>query len=70
MCGMMTKEDYNDIPVFYCKNCLSLAVVSIESYENVDFCKECGSTNIDRISIREWEKLYYKKYGHRYVDNN
>lgn len=67
---MMTKEDFNDIPVFYCKNCLSLAVVSLESYDNIDFCNECGSTNIDRIDIREWEKLYYKKYGHKFIERN
>ena len=53
---MLTKEDYNDIPVFYCRKCLSLCI--LEDSEYGDYCQECGSTDIGQIQIEEWEKLY------------
>lgn len=44
-------KQYNDEPVFYCKNCLSLAIKSVSS---LDFCNDCGSTNIVEAHITEW----------------
>lgn len=53
---MLTKEDYNSIPVLYCRRCLSLLIVADEEYG--DYCKNCGSTDIGSAQIEEWEKLY------------
>lgn len=35
-----------------------------------DYCDDCGSTHIEECSIEEWEKLYEKKYGAKYLDMN
>ncbi len=58
----------NDEPVFYCKHCLSLKVRNVPGMEDSDYCDDCGSTNIEQISIKEWEKLYEQKYGHSYLE--
>lgn len=59
---------YNSEPVFYCKNCLSLKVRDIPNVEDSDYCDECGSTDIEKNSIEEWEKLYENRYGHKYLE--
>lgn len=59
--GNDSNEDYNSIPVAYCKNCLSLKIVILE--DNIDYCDECGSTNIDSTDIESWKEIYKKKYG-------
>lgn len=61
-------NDYNSEPVFYCKNCLSLKVRDIPNVEDSDYCDECGSTDIEKSSIEEWEKLYENRYGHKYLE--
>lgn len=63
---MTKKEEYNNLPVFYCKNCLSL---NIKLVENSEFCDSCGSTEIETTDIEEWEKLYKKRYNKYYLDN-
>lgn len=65
----MSKEEYNSEPVFYCKQCLSLKVLSIPVIEDSEYCDECGSTNIGRCSIKEWESMYESKYGFKYINN-
>ena len=68
--------NYDNDPVYYCADCLSLKVKningSIESDEvrDTDFCDECGSTNIKKASISEWNELYKEKYGHYYLEEN
>lgn len=59
-------EDYNSEPVFYCKHCLSLFIMTEEGLD--DYCDKCGSTDIASCSIEEWEKLYIKKYGHKFSE--
>lgn len=54
------KEDYNAEPVVYCKNCLSLRIMTLD---NMDYCDECGCTDLDTTDIASWEKIYEKKYG-------
>lgn len=54
------KEDYNAEPVVYCKNCLSLRIMTLD---NMDYCDECGCTDLDTTDIASWEKMYEKKYG-------
>lgn len=60
------KEEYNDEPVFYCTNCLSL---SIANYSKAIpcYCSKCTSTNIEQTSIDDWEKLYEERYGKKYL---
>lgn len=58
------KEQYNSIPVHYCKNCLSLKIIAGDGY---DYCDECGGTSIETCSIEEWEKLYEDNYGYNYL---
>lgn len=61
-------KEYNQEPIFYCKNCLSLKVINIPDIPDSDFCDECGSTNIDSCLIQEWEKMYKDKFKHNYLD--
>lgn len=59
---MMEKTvNYDDEPVFYCANCLSLRI--LEDQLIGDYCMECGSTDIRKTDIEDWEKKYIKKYG-------
>ena len=59
-----TKEEYNNSPVLYCVQCLSLRV---RQSDNIDYCDECGGTEIEEIHIQEWEKMYEQKYGKNYL---
>ena len=54
-------EDYNAIPVVYCKNCLSLKIMVLN--DKVDYCDECGCTDTDSTDIESWREMYEKKYG-------
>lgn len=54
-----TKEEYNKVPVIFCKHCLSLA---IRNADGIDYCDECGSTEMIETSIDNWEKVYILKY--------
>ena len=60
--------EYNDIPIFYCKNCLSLKIRDVEQIENSEYCDECGSTDIGTAHISEWDAMYVAKYGHHLTD--
>lgn len=59
------KQDYNEEPVYYCSCCLSLAIRTVET---LDYCDSCGNTNIQQLSIEEWEKLYKEKYGKSFIN--
>jgi hypothetical protein len=63
----MDSSNYNDEPVFYCKNCLSLKVKMVATGLDLDFCDECGSTDIEQAHIEEWRKLYRGRYGFDYL---
>lgn len=39
-------NEYDDIPVLYCKRCLSLRILDISRIEDSDYCDDCGSTDI------------------------
>ena len=62
------KEDYNKEPVFYCADCLSLNVKTLDDI-NLDICHDCGNTNIRTTSIDEWNKLYVKEYGSLFLSS-
>lgn len=61
-------NEYNNIPVLYCKNCLSLKIRDIPIIEDSCYCDDCGSTNIEECSIEEWDTLYKNRYGHSYLE--
>lgn len=64
----MTKEEYNQIPVFYCRKCLSLKIRDVEHIDNSEYCDNCGSTDIAQASVDEWEAMYVARYGHHLTD--
>lgn len=69
---MPTKEptqDYDSEPVWYCARCYSLKILH-EDHLDVDYCQDCGCSDILTSSIEEWEKLYNNRYGHPYVVKN
>lgn len=61
-------ENPNNEPITYCKTCLSIAIktTSVEEHE-VDYCSNCGNTDIDQAHISEWSDWYEEKYGHNYL---
>lgn len=60
----LSKKEYNDVPVVYCKHCLSLTVRN--SY-GVDYCDKCGGTDIASTHIYNWEDMYEQKYNKNYL---
>lgn len=56
---MEDKFQYNDIPVLYCKRCLSLRIMNDEILG--DYCPDCGSTSIEEGHINEWRRLIREK---------
>lgn len=57
-------DDFNDIPVLYCKRCLSLLIGGDEFLG--DYCMDCGCTDIGKAHIEEWEVLYAQKYKKKF----
>lgn len=63
-----SKQEYNEEPVFYCKNCLSLKIKTVQVDSNLDYCDECGSTDIAQTNIEEWRDIYKNRYGTDYLN--
>lgn len=59
--------DSNEEPVFYCEECLSLRILSLEDTDTL-YCDTCGNTSINSCSIEEWDKKYQEKYNHPYIN--
>lgn len=64
----LSKEIYNSIPVYYCQHCLSLKIKSVEGIPHSEYCCECGSTNIDKTDIEDWDIKYQNRYGYKFLD--
>jgi hypothetical protein len=69
------KEDYDNIPVTYCKTCLSLHIKTVEfekgvdgADRSVDYCVPCGNTDLEKVQMSEWEELYKEKYNQRFLN--
>lgn len=62
----LTTEDYNNEPVYYCKQCLSLKIKVVGGF---DFCDDCGSTNVGTAHVDEWDKLYQERYGEAFLES-
>lgn len=58
------KKKYNDEPVFYCDQCLSLLIKIMDDYE---YCDDCGNTDVRQMHIHDWEKMYRYKYGEDFL---
>lgn len=56
---MDKKDKYNEEPVFYCRKCKSLKILGVD---HVLYCGDCGSTEIDKSLIQEWEKIKNSKH--------
>lgn len=56
----------NDDKVYYCRDCLSLAVIGTEL--GIDCCQECGSTDIGETDFDSWEKMYNNRYGRNFLN--
>lgn len=62
----LTKEDYDNEPVTYCKTCLSLSIITLG--ENGEFCDKCGNTQMEETEISTWEEMYKQKYGIKFSE--
>lgn len=62
----LPKEEYNKIPVYYCKSCGSLKVMIGPQNILSDFCDDCGSTDIGKASIESWQELQKTKFKPKY----
>ncbi len=57
------KRLYNNIPVYWCRACKSLAILDCDTDLNDKvkcFCSKCCGTDIIEGTIEEWEKLTNK----------
>lgn len=60
----MKKEiDYNEEPVYFCKQCLSLKVMRMSGMDDLCYCDKCGSTDIDTADIKVWQMKYEERYN-------
>lgn len=64
----MCWDDRDLEPVSYCSECYSLKIGSIDGVSNSDYCMECGCTETRKATIEEWERLYEKRYGSKFVE--
>lgn len=60
-------NDYDSEPVVFCASCLSLKIKHDEDL-GFDYCGKCGCTEVREASPEEWDKLYQKKYGKKFID--
>lgn len=61
-----SKKEYNDEPIFYCKNCLSLSIKEI-SNAGLHVCLECGTPKQEESTVDEWNQLYIERYGKSFL---
>jgi hypothetical protein len=59
-------NDYDSEPIAFCANCLSLKIKHEDSID-MDYCSDCGSSEIMEAPVEQWEVMYEKKYGKKYV---
>lgn len=64
----LTKEDYNKLPIYYCKQCGSLRIMSVPQGIAEDYCDVCGSTDIGKASIFAWLELQKTTFKPIYRD--
>lgn len=62
----MMENDYDNMPVSYCKRCLSLKILNIKP--DGCYCEQCGNTDIGETSIQQWQEMYKATYGESFLD--
>lgn len=63
---MKMDKDYDAEPVKFCANCYSLKI-GYEPLVDMEYCMDCGSSELHEANIYQWENLYATKYGHKYI---
>lgn len=66
---MPDTKNYDEEPVTYCSRCYSLKIKH-EDVTDSDVCMDCGCTETKTTDISTWEKLYERRYGHKYIEKN
>lgn len=57
------------LPVWYCKDCLSLRVMSCDGGDGeLVFCDDCGGTDIGECPFDEWDAMYRERYGEGFIE--
>lgn len=59
----LDKDVYNAIPVYYCKQCLSLKIKGLPGNDDISFCDDCNSTDIATADIFTWQEMFKQRYG-------
>ena len=59
-------RDYDTEPVRYCSKCYSLKIRYDEA-SDIEYCADCGCSDMLESSIEDWERLYEQRFGHKYV---
>lgn len=62
-------KEYDEEPVAYCSRCYSLKIKHEETTDT-DCCMDCGCTEVQEADITEWERLYERRYGHKYAEKS
>lgn len=66
MSEKVKSEDYNNEPVYWCSECLSLNIANVD--DDVCFCNDCGAGSIEKGDIRQWDEKYRDKYGMAFLE--
>lgn len=61
-------REYDKEPVTFCARCYFLKI-KYEDSIGIDCCENCGSSDLQTASIEEWERLYKRRYGHKYIED-
>ena len=63
---VLTIQDYDNEPVYYCPHCLSLKIKILNSF--IDYCDDCGCTEIETTTIDEWQRMYRERFNKDFTD--
>lgn len=60
----MIVSKYDEEPVIYCENCLSLDNPEIQEFDGIkiEVCKYCGESKFSKTDIFDWENKFEEKY--------
>lgn len=59
--NILMESEYNAEPVYYCPHCLSLKIKILDSF--VDYCDDCGCTEVETTDIFTWRRMYKQRFG-------
>lgn len=62
-------NDYDSEPVIFCSRCYSLKIKHDDGMDS-DYCADCGCFDVQEAPLEEWEKLYEKRYRHKFTQKN